>query len=725
MAAAAPNIGALPVSVDFIDNRLSSYHDAFRQSQSHFDPRLGRYMPDPPAGRDGTPEEAEGLEVDTLRQAQSSISSMSFWTPVFPLSMSRLKELHPDRPDDRVKSAVDYGLREARSWDHVYAQLQAARERYDGSTRGAWGRKCKNGLRWIVDHSAPGKQAIKLVPSTEYVSPVLAAVEVILDACQIAANIRTQAKAAFKPEDLERRFGDIEIFLATFKNDATMEKAAVDLVAATLRAIENAIGFFLKNDFRKALSVLAKGKNYQHELIESISNVEAKSAELIHHAQNSHIRGTKQALDQVLAVTASLPQIVHAAVATVHNKMDAFNDQSRRRDAESKNMLKDIFDLGERNLLFTHEMKQELERKFDIIARKLEEQESELQELRAITPRAPTPTPRQQPLTFPQQQMLQPSYSLYPSMRQQQQQPLLPWTTPFPPPLLQGMPVTQPARLILDTAAIRRLINMTDIDIADLNTAIEDRYRIVANERARAKAVAGTRQFRRWVVTPESRELLVHGGTLGSRGYDEFSALSVLCADVTRALRKRRGGRYVSLVFFCGRHAEEDEMPGGETIVRSFVHQLLRQRSFDGSGLDDVGGIAGGGLDSLCNLFCKLVRLLPAETIVICIIDGISAYETDELEDGMLVVLRAVLGLARDGDLSAVVKVLATSPGRTDAVQRAFRTDEDCFLSMAQLRSVGKSRVSGLGGDASSNDESDGDVDDDSESEEEEDADDG
>jgi len=47
---------------------------------------------------------------------------------------------------------------------------------------------------------------------------------------------------------LERKFGDIEIFLTTFKNDSKIETAAVELVATTLKAIEITIGFFLKSD---------------------------------------------------------------------------------------------------------------------------------------------------------------------------------------------------------------------------------------------------------------------------------------------------------------------------------------------------------------------------------------------------------------------------------------------------------------------------------------------
>lgn len=59
-----------------------------------------------------------------------------------------------------------------------------------------------------------------------------------LQAPHTAARTRTQAKAAFRPEDLERTFGNIEIFLATFGDNTTIERAAADLIAATLRVVE-------------------------------------------------------------------------------------------------------------------------------------------------------------------------------------------------------------------------------------------------------------------------------------------------------------------------------------------------------------------------------------------------------------------------------------------------------------------------------------------------------
>jgi hypothetical protein len=48
--------------------------------------------------------------------------------------------------------------------------------------------------------------------------------------------------------DLIIIFGDVELFLATFPQDANIRRSSIELTVTTLVAIENAIGFFLSNE---------------------------------------------------------------------------------------------------------------------------------------------------------------------------------------------------------------------------------------------------------------------------------------------------------------------------------------------------------------------------------------------------------------------------------------------------------------------------------------------
>lgn len=135
-------------------------------------------------------------------------------------------------------------------------------------------------------------------------------------------------------------------------------------------------------------------------------------------------------------------------------------------------------------------------------------------------------------------------------------------------------------------------------------------------------------------------------------------------------------------------------------MICSFIAQLGKLWSFDTTKLQnsvsnplshiDVKTIAkDGNLPKLCELFGHLVQRLPEQATLICIVDGISHYETDEFEEGLLEVLGYLLSLARNRDMGVTVKVLANSPITTDLVQTQFRDDDSSFISLAEIRDLG------------------------------------
>jgi len=108
---------------------------------------------------------------------------------------------------------------------------------------------------------------IRLVPDIDYISPVMAVVEVVLEvstvsmpsvktklthrsklqAAHAASEVREKVTSNLEVKNLEQLFGDIELFLATFPDDQKVKTACVDLVIAVFVAIEEAIEFFLKS----------------------------------------------------------------------------------------------------------------------------------------------------------------------------------------------------------------------------------------------------------------------------------------------------------------------------------------------------------------------------------------------------------------------------------------------------------------------------------------------
>lgn len=177
-----PKVLLQPLSVDFIDNHLPQYHEAFKNPQARYDLASRQYVPMLPVVEmqpRSPPTKLKEEQVPEPRKLQPATEAMRFWTFIFEDSMKKFASRYTDEPKHPTKDGYNYSIRGKKNWEDTYAQLQKARESYDGK-KGFWGR-VKKGFRKAADHSDTAKQVIKLVPDNEYVSPVLAVVEVLLD----------------------------------------------------------------------------------------------------------------------------------------------------------------------------------------------------------------------------------------------------------------------------------------------------------------------------------------------------------------------------------------------------------------------------------------------------------------------------------------------------------------------------------------------------------------
>lgn len=175
------NINLRPLSVIFIDNHLQEYHESLKNSQARYDPALKRYVAMAPAAV-MQPNSPTKLAVEMPlqgRKLRPAVEAMKFWTHIFEDSMKTFIEKYEKEPKHRNKKGYDYSIRRQKNWEDIYAQLQKAREAYDGK-KGFWGR-VKKGYRQVADQSDTTRQLTKLIPDNEYVSPVLAVVEVLVD----------------------------------------------------------------------------------------------------------------------------------------------------------------------------------------------------------------------------------------------------------------------------------------------------------------------------------------------------------------------------------------------------------------------------------------------------------------------------------------------------------------------------------------------------------------
>lgn len=191
-----PSVLHQPPSVDFIENQLPEIHDAFKNLPVRYDPVLKRFVPIPqattmPPGRPQPSRPQQGhpppntvgkqsdLHLLLARKLPPAIGAMSFWNQILETAKERHKKDNPKEPDKLVEKP-EYSIRSKESWDDMHEWLQKARVKFDGTKSEFWGR-VKKGYRWLADKNSIARQALKVVPDNEYVSPVKAVLEVILD----------------------------------------------------------------------------------------------------------------------------------------------------------------------------------------------------------------------------------------------------------------------------------------------------------------------------------------------------------------------------------------------------------------------------------------------------------------------------------------------------------------------------------------------------------------
>lgn len=184
----------------------------------------------------------------------------------------------------------------------------------------------------------------------------------------------------------------------------------------------------------------------------------------------------------------------------------------------------------------------------------------------------------------------------------------------------------------------------------------------------RATAIITDPVVSQWIVQTESAALLVHGN---GRRHEPISSTSVASAVLVGLFKNQL--HFITLRWFCGMYRTG---PDGNArgMMRSLVCQMLSGASFIYD-FELQSSIDGEDLGELLKLFKKLARGLPARSVVICIVDGISWYEDRRLRDDTFKSLRNIVKLMKAEEL--ILKLLLTSPMRTSYILQESTMAED------------------------------------------------
>ncbi|KAI0847284.1 hypothetical protein F5Y00DRAFT_263647 [Daldinia vernicosa] len=654
-----PNLQSQSPAVDFIENHSAEFHSGFMVPASRYDFHLGafivtttqpeRYSPPnlealPGSNTPELEEPADAAEEIPSRPLAKPAEAMKFWDAIFPLAMAKFGNESPEEPKNRIKTG--YSIRNKKGWKDVYDQLERARAVYT-SNKGIKGFTRKIYRGFAEGAAQPTLGVIKLIPDNDYLTtPVLGAVQVILESAKFAAKTRKEILSGF--DDLDLMFSEVELFIETFPRDENIQNASVDLVVAVLAAVESVIGFLIQHS--RALAATFNGKEYQSHVKDHLERVKSASANLIRQASNSKTYNDSHLMQEILARTQRWREAFDIIKASQQHIQQG---QTRIRYGQSQLQHNQVLlgkEFHQTRNLFCNILKNCVPELLSNISYGIS---SVLSNVFSFEDSC---------LSLGVIEVERRAYERLNSIIA-----LRPKTPSSLIELTNSIFVTR--QYVLD------LLNTPDLPSKDLEYINSRRQLWVSSkELARAESLVQEKQVKEWLVAPESSQLLIHGG------YEDVlyvSGLSLFCASAVESLIGR-APNFVCLYFFCGLHLDDlnDKHTGGLTMLKVFICQILCQYDIDTkmlAGIMNEDHVKHDDILELSQLLRWLVAQLPNDVIVFWFIDGAEYYERKEFELDFGHTLTTILDISVSEATQAVVKVLVTSPTRTFLVQEPFR----------------------------------------------------
>jgi hypothetical protein len=197
--------------------------------------------------------------------------------------------------------------------------------------------------------------------------------------------------------------------------------------------------------------------------------------------------------------------------------------------------------------------------------------------------------------------------------------------------------------------------------------------------KARASAMVQSDKFRIWLAEDASSRSLLVNAHLDLEAAEAHSPLSVVDAELVKAFQDPVSVFVVE--YFCSLHTDNIDPSRASSstgMMASLVGQLVTQMLDRNIEVDlsflsktDMKRVENDDLDILCIVFRELTLQLPAKTLLVCVLDEVSLYETLSLgKDTDAVMRRLTRLIARP--MEAVFKLLVTCRGQSLDFQQYF-----------------------------------------------------
>lgn len=656
--------------LEFIDERLPEFHEAFANPDVQFSTSRGRFEPmthnQDPAPGSQPPKEHELPDILPEDTSEDS-DRRPFWEEMLPEAMEELKS---SRDEPKRLAGTTRSIRGLKGWVDIVNVLEKARANYYDYSGfiGFW----KRSAHKMADNVDDGKRLLSLLPNTDYSSVIHCVFDIVFDAAKRTAKIREEIESSLR--QFREKLEDVESIVAVYEKEEDIVAAAKKVLSSMLQAIEDIIDYYWAKKGKKMLLSMWQADSYKADLTDCLEDLNSSSSRLMEKANIGSFR-------ELRSVNIKASEGIDKLKQLQLDQMKIVREQRRLADAQSE-----INKSGRK-------LAAEQQRLASANERNATANE---QNAAANMANATTASNAMNAFMRLSQEYLTNLTALNEQKRQNAR--LAVKYTQLHTQLeaersrsRDRRPWVGPARV--SKAQLLRILNMNldfdlyavdKVDIAEISgsAALVDR-----RDQGRAEHLVENTQFKQWVVRTSSTELLVHGHMKPSR--TSVTPLSLFSAAILRNLRQV--DRFCAVAFFCGQHTDlDDPLIGGIGLIKSLTAQLLRQHHFDDADLDKVAQEVNlpllkrgfEDIEELCQLFAVLVRRLRSNTTLFCVVDSVNVYEDEDVLQGMYVekVLFEILQLTGDQRVKTHVKILFTSATDTNTIWKAFK--EKDVLSM-------------------------------------------
>ncbi|KLU84871.1 hypothetical protein MAPG_03905 [Magnaporthiopsis poae ATCC 64411] len=522
-------------------------------------------------------------------------------------------------------SALD--LDSVHTWSEVLEAVEKASSEYNGNP-GRWGKIRKALRRFGRTNTVFDAWSSVLPAQSEYFSIVCGGLKLICGAAARLGELRGEISDAL--EELPNLFSVTSQAIAIFDSPKELEQCAVDLYVATLDALEHIVGWFTQKAAKKAFSSLLKQDAYQQELSSKIDNIHKCSERFDKTAQLCSYRSLASARHDIRAHE-KLSRTQHDELLSIIRQAD---DGLRSRDDLLTALALRVLALEKTHAQFVGS---------SLFA-------SEPIEVDRLRRR----------LTRPGQAYL----GVGRLVTQEQLQTFTGGLASF------------------HEAAIE-----CEKDMAKVARSIESLPRMAQD---RTAAMVQSRQFQAWLASPLSEVLFIND----SHSTPLFSSPSAfLCARLAESASSH-SSEAISLHHFCREHVDQAGSAksfGPLGVLRSLIGQLLARvpqlevprRLLEMDGRNPA--TSGETVEVLNGLFERLLLQLPADTVVICVIDAVNVFEEqrEEIQRDTRAMIEGLVRVKRFSELGCCAfKLLFACPWKSKALYRALPDGEDAVLWM-------------------------------------------